>query len=156
MKLEDAVQIAERVKTLLAPECEKIVVAGSIRRRRPVVNDVDLVLIPKDWLTVVNLLRGLGSVSMSGKKITRVTMDDGTRLDVYYATPENFTTLLLIRTGSVQNNIRICDLAKKKGWHLFANGSGLFNERGERIAGDSEESIYKALGLIYQEPWDRE
>ncbi|GAI94863.1 unnamed protein product, partial [marine sediment metagenome] len=42
-----------------------------------------------------------------------------------------------------------------RAWRLFADGSGLFNERGERIAGDSEESIYQALGLRYQEPWER-
>ncbi|MBA7716801.1 hypothetical protein ES703_125879 [subsurface metagenome] len=97
----------------------------------------------------------LGKVSMSGMKLARVTMDGGTQLDVYYATPETFATLLLIRTGSKDNNIRLCTLAKKKAWRLFADGSGLFNERGERIAGDSEESIYEALGLRYQLPEER-
>ena len=46
-------------------------------------------------------------------------------------------------------------LAKKKGWRLAASGDGLFNEHGERIAGDTEESIYEALGLRYQRPEER-
>jgi DNA polymerase/3'-5' exonuclease PolX len=46
-------------------------------------------------------------------------------------------------------------LAKKKGWHLAASGDGLFNEKGQRVAGGSEESIYEALELPYQEPWER-
>ncbi len=76
-------------------------------------------------------------------------------LDVYYATPETWATLLLIRTGSKENNIRLATLANKRGWRLAASGDGLFNEKGERIAGDSEESIYETLGLRYQEPWER-
>ena len=154
MELERAKAIAQRVKDLLEPACEKVVVAGSIRRRRPLVNDIDLVLVPKDRYAVDSILMRLGKVKMSGMKIARVQMDS-ISLDVYYATPETFATLLLIRTGSVENNIRLCSLAKKRGWHLAANGDGLFNERGGRIAGDSEESIYEALGVPYQEPWQR-
>jgi len=154
MELERAKAIAQRVKDLLEPACEKVVVAGSIRRRRPLVNDIDLVLVPKDRYAVDSILMRLGKVKMSGMKIARVQMDS-ISLDVYYATPETFATLLLIRTGSVENNIRLCSLAKKRGWHLAANGDGLFNERGGRIAGDSEESIYEALGVPWQEPWER-
>ncbi|MBA7477652.1 hypothetical protein ES707_13066 [subsurface metagenome] len=91
---------------------------------------------------------------MSGMKITRVEMDS-ISLDIYFATPETFATHLLIRTGSTENNIRLCSVAKKKGWHLFANGDGLFNQDGQRVAGDSEESIYKALGLPWQRPEER-
>jgi len=80
---------------------------------------------------------------------------DSIPLDIYFATPETFATLLLIRTGSVESNIRLAARAKKRGWRLAARGGGLFNERGERIAGDTEESIYEALGVPYQEPWER-
>jgi len=76
-------------------------------------------------------------------------------VDLYFATAETWATLLLIRTGSKENNIRLATLAKRRGWHLAANGDGLFDEKGRRVAGDSEESIYKALVLPYQEPWER-
>jgi len=154
MELERARAIAEQVKALLEPACEKVVIAGSLRRRRPVVNDIDLVLVPRDRYAVDGILTRLGEVKMSGLKLTRVEMDT-ISLDVYYATPETFPTLLLIRTGSVENNIRLATLAKKRGWHLAASGDGLFDEKGRRVAGDSEKSIYEALRLPWQEPWER-
>jgi DNA polymerase/3'-5' exonuclease PolX len=113
-----------------------------------------MVLIPKDRYSVDTILARLGKVRMAGMSITRVQMDS-ISLDVYYATSKTFATLLLIRTGSVENNIRLCTIAKKRGWHLAANGDGLFDEKRRRIAGDSEESIYEALGVPWQEPWER-
>jgi len=152
--LERAERIAEGVVGGLEQYCEQIEVAGSIRRKKPQVNDIDLVLVPRDRDALDHRLTQLGKLKMSGLKIGRVQMEEIT-LDVYYATPETWATLLLIRTGSKENNIRLCTVAKKKGWHLAASGDGLFNEKGERIAGDTEESIYEALGLLYQEPWER-
>lgn len=154
MELAKAKVIADKVKALLEPACREVEIAGSIRRQRPMVNDIDLVLVPRDRYAVDGVLMRLGKVRMSGLKLTRVQMDS-ISLDVYYATPETFPTLLLIRTGSVENNIYLCTLAKKRGWHLAASGDGLFDERGQRVAGDSEESIYVALGLPWQEPWER-
>ena len=154
IELERAQKIAEGVVGGLEQYCEQIEVVGSIRRKKPQVNDIDLVLVPRDRDALDHRLMQLGKLKMSGLKIGRVQMEEIT-LDVYYATPETFATLLLIRTGSAQNNIRLASLAKKKGWHLAASGDGLFNENGERIAGDSEESIYEALGLPYQRPEER-
>ena len=146
MELEIAKAIANEVVKRLSPYCTKLEVAGSIRRQKPTVRDIDLVLVPRDRWELDSAVVGLGKVKMSGMKLARVQMDS-ISLDIYYATPESFATLLLIRTGSKGNNIRLCTLAKKKGWHLAANGDGLFDENGHRVAGDSEESIYKTLGL---------
>ena len=154
MELEKAKVIADTVVEAIRPYCDRVEVAGSIRRLKPVVNDVDLVLIPRDRQNLDRVLMKMGNYKMSGMKIARVEMDS-IPLDIYFAAPETFATLLLIRTGSAQNNIRLATLAKKRGWHLAASGDGLFNEKGERIAGDSEESIYQALGLPYQEPEER-
>ena len=128
-----------------------------MRRQKPMVRDVDLVLIPSDpWnleMEVLALARPL-QPELSGDKLKRLNYN-GTQVDLYYATPETWATLLLIRTGSKENNIRLCSRAKDMGWHLAASGDGLFNEKGERIAGDSEISIYNALGLPYQRPEER-
>lgn len=77
-------------------------------------------------------------------------------LDVYFATEEIWATLLLIRTGSKKSNIRLATAAKRKDWRLAASGDGLFNEDNERIAGDTEQSIFEALGIHYLEPWERD
>lgn len=154
MELERAKAIANEVITRLAPYCESIEVVGSVRRRKPLVGDIDIVLIPTDLWGLTQEVKHLGPSMMSGDKLKRVNYQ-GVQIDLYFATAETWATLLLIRTGSKENNIRLATLAKKRGWHLAASGDGLFNESGQRVAGDSEESIYKALGLPYQEPWER-
>lgn len=154
IELERAQRIAQAVVKRLSPYCRKIAVAGSVRRKKPWVNDIDLVLIPNDLWDFHSELMKLGSLKMSGKKILRV-MAGSTQIDVYVADEETWATLLLIRTGSAENNIRLASLAKKRGWHLVASGDGLFNELRERIAGNTERSIYDALGVPWQEPEER-
>ena len=154
MELERAKTIADEVVKRLSPYCQRIEVAGSVRRQKPTVNDIDIILIPSDLWNLSHELMGLGPAKLRGEKLKRVNYN-GVELDIYCATPETWATLLLIRTGSKESNIRLATLAKKKGWHLAASGDGLFDEKAQRIAGDSEESIYQALGLPYQQPWER-
>lgn len=159
MRLEEAKLVAERVKETLTPYCERIEIAGSIRRAKPTVNDIDIVLIekPEAALMMSSLLFSMGIVKVSGPEIKRVYLpEDNITIDIYIATPATWATLLLIRTGSKENNIRLCSLARRKGWHLEASGGGLCDEDGNRIAGDTEESIYEALGVPYQRPEERD
>ena len=154
IELERAQKIAQEVVKRLSPYCQRIEVAGSVRRKKPQVNDIDLVLIPNDLWNLHAELTKIGQLKMSGSKILRL-MASNTQIDIYIADEQTWATLLLIRTGSAGNNIRLATLAKKRGWHLAASGDGLFDEKGERIAGDTELSIYQALGLHYQEPEER-
>lgn len=158
MRLEEAKVIAQRIKKVLTPHCDRVEIAGSIRRAKPIVNDIDIVLIekPEAALLMSNLLFTIGVLKLNGPEIKRLYLpEDNIIVDIYIATPATWATLLLIRTGSRENNIRLCSLARRKGWQLRAGGEGLFDEEGNRIAGDSEESIYKALGVPYQEPKER-
>ncbi len=156
--LERAEKIATAVIEKLSPYCEseRIVAAGSVRRKRPWPADIDFVLVPSDPWRLHNeiMLLGQGKAKVSGPKIMRVMWGE-IQLDFYLATQETWATLLLIRTGSVQNNIRLCFRAQEMGYHLAASGDGLFNGAGERIAGDTELSIYNALGLPWQRPEER-
>ena len=157
MELERAEKVAEAVVLRLAPYCSRIEVAGSIRRRKPMVRDIDIVLIPADPWNLEHEILGLArpfQPKLSGEKLKRFNYN-GVQVDLYFASPETWATLLLIRTGSAENNIRLASLAKKRGWRLAASGDGLFDENGKRIAGDTEESIYEALGLQYQRPEER-
>jgi len=154
MELQGAQKIADEVVKQLSPYCKKIEVAGSVRRQKPWVNDIDICLIPSDPWNLHREIGGLGPAKVSGNKIMRV-MVGSVQVDIYVASEETWATLLLIRTGSAENNIRLATLAKKRGWHLAASGEGLFNENGQRIAGDTEESIYEALDLPWQRPEER-
>jgi len=158
MRLQEAQPIANRVKQFLMPHCERVEIVGSIRREKPIVHDIDIVLIPMPYAAIImgGLLTTLGELKANGDKTKRVHLTtENIDIDVYLATPASWATLVLIRTGSKENNIRLCTIAKIKGWQLKANGDGLFNEHGERIAGDTEQSIYEALNIQYQEPQER-
>lgn len=158
IELRRAGLIADLIVQKLTPHCERIEVAGSIRRKRPWVHDIDIVLIPKDLWNIHAVIMQLCSpalMKMSGKMIVRADIGN-IPADFYFATSERWATLLLIRTGSTEHNIELATMAKKKGWRLHASGEGLFNELGERIGGDSEESIFRALGLTYVPPEKRE
>ncbi len=155
MELKQAWALAQEIVDQLALCCERIEVAGSIRRQRPFPRDVDIVLIPRSQGQLASALQSLGESRLGGQKLAE-RVYKGVQVDLYFATPETWHTLLLIRTGSKTHNIKLTTLAKKKGWHLYASGRGLFNEKGERIAGDTEWSFFEALGLPYAEPWERE
>ena len=155
MELEYAQSLAEEIRGILAPFCSQIAIAGSIRRRRPFPRDIDIVLIPANQGALIGALQGLGERRRGGAKIEE-RLYKGVQIDLYFATPETWATLLLIRTGSKAHNIKLVSMAKQRGWHLYANGDGLVNENKQRIAGETEGSFFAALGLPYAEPWERE
>lgn len=154
MELKQAQALAQEIVDHLTPYCTRIEVAGSIRRQRPFPRDIDIVLIPKNQGQLAVALQCLGETRLRGKKLEE-RVYKGVQVDLYFTTPETWATLLLIRTGSKAHNIKLTTLAKNRGWHLYASGHGLFNKKGERIAGDNEESFFSVLGLPYAEPWER-
>lgn len=160
-------RVADEFVAIVKDECERLEVAGSIRRRRPEVGDIDIVLVPKDpfmfnlkltELQKKSILRPVvkkdGKIA-DGNKIKSFVFKD-VQVDVYIATMQTWATLLLIRTGSKEHNIRLASLAKQKGWKLHASGEGLFDEKGNRVAGDTEESLFEALGVEYLRPGERD
>ena len=159
MKASDAQDIAERIVTALAPACERIEIAGSLRRRRPDVHDIDLVLIPRDRIKLL-----LGIMELYGRKPEKLGEHylmlksfNGMQVDLYLAKPETWATLLLIRTGSKRHNIMLCQRARSRGLQLHADGRGLEELREPfMIQIDSEADIFQSLGLSYREPWERE
>jgi DNA polymerase (family 10) len=164
MELSQANKIALEIEEQLRPWCSNIAIAGSIRRKKDWVRDIDMVAIPSNQGRFLTVLQSLGRIKMGGGKIIRVGMgfSKGIDLDMYVATPETWATLLLIRTGSTNHNIKLCRLARSKNMVLHADGSGLFKLEAQgcegvevRIAGDTESSIFENLGLPYLAPEKR-
>ena len=162
MKLEVAQVAAEQFIQLIQHTCIKVEVAGSVRRGKPEVNDIDLVVIEKldSLATLSQAITLLGNVISDGPKIKRLMWDYGdgddlANIDIYVATPETWATMMLIRTGSKENNIRLCTHARDMGYHLHASGAGLYDQQAKLVAGETEESIYEALELPYQTPGER-
>jgi len=167
MKLEETKTIADEIVAKLSPYCQRISVVGSIRQGKPVINDIDIALIPSDRQKLDLTLTKMGDYKIARVVIVDIQPSfivfdsfysrntDVISLDIYIAVPENWGTKLLMHTGSMENIVRLANLAKEKGWYLPINGDGLFNEKGEMIASDSEEAVYQALDSAYQRPEER-
>jgi DNA polymerase (family 10) len=90
-----------------------------------------------------------------GSTKTSVVTKDGIQVDLRVVEPESFGAALAYFTGSQGHNIRLREMAVKKGWKL--NEYGVFNEKTKsKIAGKEEEEIYKILGLPFIPPELRE
>lgn len=165
--LQDALAACKEIIGRLESSCEPgyILAVGSLRRQRPTVHDIDIVVVPKFMMAtqVASICCEMGGGKISGGELIKnFTYPDPVPhpalhkplkipVDIYFATPETWGTLVLIRTGSKENNQRLCSKAQELGMTLHADGSGLVDQEGVQVAGD-EEGIYKALGLPYQKP----
>ena len=154
MKLKDAEKLAEQIMEQIQPFCDRLVVAGSIRRKKSEVRDVDFVLIPKPllWPRIVGTLqRNMDAkVLKQGEKAAQLTID-GINVDLYSATEETWEPLLLIRTGSAEHNIKLSMIARKKGMKLSHKG---LIKNGE-VIGSTEKEIFNLLELGYIAPEER-
>lgn len=171
MELTKAKAIAEEIKALLEPSCQKIVVAGSIRRQKPEVGDIELLCIPKydgmadmldreiQTLLIERVLdfrlNKRGSRVYGPKNKLMVHVPSGIGVDIFSTTPENWAVSLVVRTGGKVTNQRIAMAAIRKGCHLQAYGAGFSTPRGD-IACKSEREVFEFVGMPYKEPWERE
>jgi hypothetical protein len=175
MNAHQAWQLSQIILEALRPMCERIEVAGSIRRGRPTVGDIDLVLLPKPGAREAIRARCLQRARLvsEGEQTLVCEMVLPARwqhpggvlqLDLWFARPAeadllgarpgNWGTLLLCRTGSKEHNIRLAQRAATRGLHWQPH-QGLFRGR-ELVAAETEESIFDALGLQWIPPGFRE
>jgi len=127
----------------------RAVVAGSYRRRRDTVGDLDVVVTAADGAAVGNKLVGYENVAevlAHGPTRTTVVLRSGLQVDVRAVPEESYGAALLYFTGSQAHNIALRGIAVHHRWKL--NEYGLFSGR-RRIAGATEEEVYKKLGLAF-------
>ena len=153
MKLQQAETTAKNFLSEIKEFCERIVIAGSIRRKKPEVNDIDIVLIPRQREHLIQRIRKISRVEVQGKKLIR-TEYSNVQIDAYFATEETWGILLLVRTGSKEHNIKLCQHAINKGMKLSSE-KGLMKD-GKVIASKTEEEVFQALGMDYVEPGERD
>ena len=131
---------------------------GSISRKKPQVGDCDFVVLATDgnWAKIIQTLRK-SKVICSGPSLTKVNfpVEGGLfQVDFYRATPQTFGIQELIRTGSADHNMWLAGYALSKGYRLKYS-VGLLKD-GVALAGETEESVFSALGLPCPEPQLRE
>ena len=150
----EAEGIRMRLSSLIPPQL--IEVCGSIRRRKEIVRDMDILIASDNHEKVTSFFVSMPEVDevlVTGETKTSVRMRSGIVADLRVVSREEFPYALMYFTGSKEHNVRLRGIAKRKGWKL--NEYGLFD-------GDSlvkcinEEEIYRALDLPYIPPELRE
>ena len=154
MELAYAQRLAEQIVEQIRFYCERIEVAGSIRRKKSEVRDIDIVLIPKPLLwhrIIATLQRNMDAkVVKRGDNIAQLTIKD-VNVDLYSATEQTWGALLLIRTGSAEHNIKLSKRALSMGMKLTHSGL----TKGGKVIASTEKEIFEALGSSYVEPEER-
>jgi DNA polymerase (family 10) len=176
MNLTTAQAYAAKISAWLQPHCARLEIAGSIRRERPVCNDVDIVCIPnvieeRDMLGatirrtnyLLQFLQEYVRTSINGARFQSGGEKEGKsvilqlpkcQLDIWFAEEKNFGTRLLCRTGSKEHNILLAQRAIDLGrsWNPY---EGVMVD-GQLRPAAIEQEVYDALKLPWIEPRDRE
>jgi DNA polymerase (family X) len=139
-----------------AAPLDQVEIAGSLRRRRESIGDVDILATSRDPVRAMNAfaaLPGVQQVVLKGDTKCTVRYDPGIQVDLRVVAPEAFGAALQYFTGSKNHNVRLRTLARDQG--LKINEYGVF--RGEElVAGRTEEEVYRTLGLPWIPPEIRE
>jgi DNA polymerase (family X) len=137
---------------------ERIEIAGSLRRRRETVKDIDLIATDDDPEGVMRAFVSLPQVEdviMHGTTRSTVVIREGIQVDLRVVAPESFGAALSYLTGSRGHNIRLRDMAVRAGLKL--NEYGIFRGKDDvRLGGEEEEDVYRVLGLPFIPPELRE
>lgn len=175
----EAYTVAQEIIERIKDTTEWIQIAGSLRRERPHVKDIELLFIPRynttfdllghaadcvdcvdhllNQLCVENYLEKRLSVdgkpAWGPKNKLAVHTASGIPVDFFATTKENWWNSLVVRTGGKRSNLQLTMAANKKGWSFEAYGCGFKHLRtGEHKQMFSEEEIFKFVGLPYREP----
>lgn len=143
----------KKVKGVIAAEP-----AGSLRRMRSTVGDLDILVAAEDAGLVMEAFVSLpGVMRVLGKGGTKASIEfgDGLRAQVWVHVPEKFGTALVYATGSKEHNVRLRELALDKGLSLSEHAFLRVDGSGEILCA-TEEEVYKTLGLPWIPPELRE
>jgi DNA polymerase (family 10) len=157
-RLGVAAQYAEPLLEYLraVPGVEAVFAAGSFRRMRDTVGDLDVLVAARDSAEVTRRFTDyeeVKTVLASGGTRSSVVLHCGMQVDLRVVAPESIGAALVYFTGSKAHNIALRRIAQTRG--LKINEYGVFRGT-QRIAGETEESVYQSIGLVWVPPELRE
>ena len=160
MLLFEAYPISERILKRLRthPAVKRADAAGSLRRMRDTIGDIDLLVASEDPTKVMDFFCHLPEVVRilaKGSTKSSVIVKTGLQVDIRVVTPEQYGSALQYFTGSKEHSVHLRDIAKKRGFKI--SEYGIFEvETGKRLGGATEEEIYQELGMDWIPPVLRE
>ncbi|MGH2812954.1 MAG: DNA polymerase/3'-5' exonuclease PolX [Actinomycetota bacterium] len=158
--LGTALQSAERMVASLEqlPSVEHAEYAGSLRRMRETIGDIDLLASGPEAAPIMDAFVNLPEVARvlaRGPTKSSVTVARGLQVDLRVVAPDEFGAALQYFTGSKQHNVKVREHAVREGLKL--SEYGLFRvDGGERVAAETEKEVYAALGMQTPPPTMRE
>jgi len=152
------------------PGVDRVEIAGSLRRRRETIGDVDLLArCEGDGAAVVEHFAAYPAaerVDAAGGTKGSIVLRSGLQIDLRVIPPRSFGAAMQYFTGSKEHNVAMRTRAVRRGlrvneWGVFripegADPESLGKEDGERLAGETEEGVYEALGMTWMPPEIRE
>lgn len=179
MKLEIALPIADRVREILSPFCDRCEIAGSVRRKRPEVGDIEIVCIPKKeivaagdqgnffgddmverpvhgFVGAVNAWQRVKGDPATGRYTQRILPEwgQGFTLDLFIVRPENWGNLFAVRTGSADYSRYVL----AGGWVRagYSSQDGMLTKFGVALECREEKDLFALIGIPFCEPEKRE
>ena len=157
MKYNQALAIAEKVKALLEPHCIRIEIAGSIRRKKPQVKDIEIVVIPKQY-DIGLFETGIATIVNQWKKVkgelpckyTQRMLPEGIKLDLFFAERTNWGLIYATRTGSAEYSHKVLAIGWSKRGYKSIGGHLTYNSK--QIAVLEEEDLFKRIEMAYVAP----
>ncbi|MBI2101378.1 DNA polymerase/3'-5' exonuclease PolX [Candidatus Woesearchaeota archaeon] len=154
--LASAEEVVRMLKTL--KEVQKASIAGSTRRMKETIGDIDILATSKNPGKVIEFFTKMPNVAQvlaKGPTKSSVRLKEGIQVDLRVLNDSIFGAALLYFTGNKEHNIILRRIAIEKGLKL--SEYGLFDNKTNKIvAGRTEEEVYKKLGMDYIEPEMRE
>lgn len=152
--------IAERIKSALEPFCDKIIIAGSLRRKASMVSDIEICLLPKPY-EVGLFASGIAPIIDSLKfskgelhaKMAQRFTEEGVQVDFFIASPDNYGNICLIRTGRWDFSKYVLGTLVRKAGYIHEEGYLLSD--GKIVPCPTEESFFNRINLPYIEPEKR-
>ena len=178
-------QVARELCRVLGPVTERLIVAGSLRRMKADVGDVEILFVPRikkdhpvpgdmfarrdlnlaEQVIVQLEADGIlakrpstvGTFTYGALNKLKVHVATGLPVDLFTASVDNWWNYVVCRTGPAESNTRIAQRAQELGWKWNPYGKGFTRESGagETRVVSSEQDLFAFLGLPYLEPKDR-
>lgn len=174
-----ALPIATMLRDLLAPDCSRITIAGSIRRRAAQVSDIEILYVPLTGPADGDLFGECGLINLTdralaamlhmgliSKRLTTqghktwgkknklaILTSSGIPVDFFATAEDCWWNSLVCRTGPAESNIRIAAAAKARGYQWNPYGPGFTRLLdGLQFSMPSEAAVFDFVGLPYLEP----
>jgi DNA polymerase (family 10) len=158
--LGDILPVAETIKKRLAvlPGTREISLAGSIRRRKETIGDVDIIATsdePEKIISEFCLLPDIDRILGKGPTKCSIVLSSGVQVDLRVVDKDQYWAALVYFTGSKTHNIALRRRALERNWKLNEYGITSLAD-GKKLGGHTEQDLYRLLDLQYIEPELRE